>query len=105
MLSTVFAYFGGCRPGLFAHRSRFSSTLSWLGRFAGLGSVGLRGDLGSFSIGALLRLQSTPSAFDGQAIEFQTKLHSFDDSWVFQGTDADVANLDVYSFVLPWAEQ
>jgi hypothetical protein len=28
-------HFGGCRPGLLAHRSRFSMTFSWLGRVAG----------------------------------------------------------------------
>ena len=46
-------HFGGCRPGLLAHRSTFSMTFSWLGRVGGFGFFGLRGSLVSLLIGVL----------------------------------------------------
>jgi hypothetical protein len=51
---TLSLYFGGCRPGLFAHLSIFSATFSWLGRIGGLGSLGLRDNWVSLSICYLL---------------------------------------------------
>jgi len=46
-------HFGGCRPGLLAHRSRFSMTFSWLGRVAGFWSFELRGSLVSLLMSVL----------------------------------------------------
>jgi hypothetical protein len=46
-------YFGGCKPGLLAQRSRFSMTFSWLGRIGGLVSLGPRGCLISLLISIL----------------------------------------------------
>jgi len=58
-LSALHLYFGGWRPGLLAHLSRFSSTLSWLGRVGGFWSFGVRGV--SLVIGVLLPcLHNTP---------------------------------------------
>src|SRR6185437_5732575 len=54
------SYFGGCNPGLLAHRSSSSSTLSWLGRLGGLDSFGLRDGLGCLSIDASVSFDSTP---------------------------------------------
>jgi hypothetical protein len=50
----VHTYFGGWRPGLLAHLSRFSTTLWWLGRFDGFSSFGDRGDWVSLVMGTLL---------------------------------------------------
>ena len=46
-------YLGGCKPGLFAQRSRFSITFSWLGRVGEFWSFGPRGCLISLFISIL----------------------------------------------------
>jgi len=48
------AYFGGCRPGLVAHLSASSLTLSSLGRFDGFDPFGIFGRLLSLPMRALL---------------------------------------------------
>jgi len=48
-------YFGGCRPGLDAHLSAFSLTVSWLGRTGGLESFGIFGNWIFLSMSDLLK--------------------------------------------------
>jgi hypothetical protein len=65
----VHTYLGGCRPGLLAHLSRFSITLSWLGRVVGFWSFAVRGV--SLVIGILLpQLQNIPFHPSDQQITY-----------------------------------
>jgi hypothetical protein len=95
------AYFGGCRPGLVAHLSRFSITLSWLGRFGGFESFGSFGSLISLSMTALPDVKFTPDRGPFQQLTywFYSHIYSTDFLLAFDGTSTASIELGTYSFV------